>query len=1055
MKRALAWAAEHPVFANLLMIFLLVAGGLSAINIRREMFPQFDFDAVTVTVVYPGAAPAEIERSVSIKIEEAVRGLDGVRRVESTSSEGRATVKIEVDSTERDPRDVLVDVRNEVSRIDTFPEDINEPQIQLVLNRSEVMTLVLAGPEGVDEETLARVSQELEEDLLLLAEVSEVSVAGVRPYAISVFVREADLQRYGLTFDQVSTAIRGASLDLPLGTMRSDTEERLLRVQRQRYTGRELASVPVLSQADGTRVTLGDVARIEDGFDTDDSRAVRLDGRPAVTLTVRRAESDDVISVARATEAFVAEREGTLPAGLTLAVWKDDSTAVVERLSLLSTNGLQGLALVFAVLLFFLGARLSFWVAFGLPVAFVTALVLLQTFGGSLNMISSFALIMILGILVDDSIVVAENVARHMAQKGYTVQAAVDGLLEVTWPVIASVTTTAVAFLPLFFLPGIMGKFIRIMPVAVVACLIASLVECLLILPAHLAHGKAPRLATSRGLLAGLARIRARIDGATDRFVVQRYGPSVDWALRQRYVVAALAAGFMIVIAGAVASGRPRFTFFPRLDAEYLTATVVMPQGTSAEQTLEVVSKLEEAAGALGDQLAAGDDGSPIARRVLTSVGEGGVHKAKVTLELSPSGERQTRSLEVQKAWTELAGDLPQARQITFGGGGHGPGGRPIEIRVLSRTGEDANGEAVSDGLREALDTYPGVFNVEDNLQPGKQELRFDVRPQADALGVSLRDLARQLNSGFTGQEVHKLQRGQDEVEVRVRYDAATRRDTSRLADMRLRTGDQSLVPLEWAAEVERGRSLSQIERRDGRRVVKVMGDVDTAVTNANEVVRSLRADVVPDLEARYPGVTIDFGGQQEEQTETMVGLLVGFVLAMCGIYAILALLFRSYLQPLVVMTVIPMGFGGAVLGHIVLGWPIMIFSIFGMVGLTGIVVNDALVLIDFINRHRAQGHTALEAAAQAGRVRFRAVFLTTVTTVAGLLPILLMRSLTAQFIIPMALSISAGVMTATILTLYVVPAAYLIIEDLKGLFVVPTPPVNTSTQVEPAATGA
>jgi multidrug efflux pump subunit AcrB len=1028
VRRPIAWAARSPVFANLLMIFLIIGGFFALRVMTREMFPEFSFDKVIVSIVYPGATPEELEDSVTIKVEEAIRDLEGIRLLESTTSEGSVRIVAEVDNRERDPREVLVDVRNEVSRIDTFPEEVKEPNVRLLTNRREALSLALYG--AVEERSLNRLAREIEQELLLLPEVSEVTLSGVRAIQINLRLREADLQRNGLTLEHVSNAVRGASLDLPLGRMRSDREEQLLRVQAERDVGRELGDLPVRTRPDGTRVLLRDVADIDDGF-SEDLQRLRVSGKPGVTFSVQRTSSQDAIRVADVVKRYVERRAPTLPEGLSLEVWKDGSQGVVDRLELLTRNGSQGLGLVFAALLVFLGVRLSFWVAAGLPVAFLTAMILLLAFGGSLNMISSFALIMILGILVDDSIVVAENMARYMREEGHTLEAALKGLEEVTWPVVASVTTTAIAFLPLLFLPGIMGKFIRIMPVAVVACLVASLVECLLILPAHLAHGAPPSGPQTR-----LQRWRERFDSWVDGFIQQRYGPTVDWSIRNRYVIAALSVAFMIIIAGLVASGRPKFMFFPRLDADTIKATVQLPEGSSFESTAKVVALLEAAASELNEELPKAHDGGPIARRIKSHLGKGGVNKAEVELELVKSELRDTTHLEVVKRWKEKVGDLPQASSLSFAGTSHRPGGRPIELRVLCDNPEHAQSVALE--LRQALASYPGVFNIDDNLEPGKRELRLRLRPEAHSLGLTERDLARQLQAGFTGREVQKLQRGREEVEVRVRYARDERRRQEQLDALRLRLPDGRLVPLSWATVVERGRGLSKIERRDGRRVVVVSSDVDDSVTNANDVVSSVWERTVPELLARYPGLEVAFGGAQEEQRATLTSLIGGFVLAMFGIYAILALLFGSYTQPLVVLLAVPMGFGGAILGHAILGLPLMIFSIFGMVGLTGIVVNDSLVLIDAINRARAKGASSYEAACAAGRRRFRAVFLTTVTTVAGLLPLLLETSLTAQFIIPMAVSIASGVAVATFLTLYVVPSAYLIIEDMRDVFYSP-----------------
>lgn len=1031
MKAFFAWAARTPVFANLLMLFLIVAGVVATLLMTRELFPEFSFDKVVISVAYPGATPDELEESVAVKIEEAIRGVQGVRLIETTVTEGSASVSAEIDAQERDPREALVDIRNEVSRITTFPDDVKEPVVSLTINRREVVTLAMWG--DLEERSLDTLAREMEQELLNFPEVSEVITSGLRAPQINILVREADLQRYGLSIEAVSAAIRGASLNLPLGRLRSSNEEQILRVEAEQEVGRELAALVIMSRPDGTQVHLRDVADVDDGF-SEDPLETHVDGAPAVTFTVQRTSSQDVVSAAGRVKAYVEAKQKVLPPGVRFEVWKDQSQNVVDRLDLLTKNGAQGLLLVFVALLVFLGVRLSFWVAAGLPVAFLAAMVLLLAFGGSLNMISSFALIMILGILVDDSIVVAENIARHMREGGYTLESALAGLEEVTLPVIASVTTTAVAFLPLFYVSGIMGKFIRIMPVAVVACLIASLIECLLILPAHLSHARPP---ARSGTL--LQRARTRFDGWAEHFIYDIYGPSVDFALRWRYPVAGLALAFLIVIAGLVASGRPRFVFFPSLDADTIQATITMPQGTSYEQTAEVVARLEAGARKIGQDLPPASDGGLVTRRIKSSVGSGGGHKGEVELELVTSENRDVTSAAILQRWRDAVGPVPAAASVNYSGSRHRPGGKPIELRLMPRN--PAHAEPLARELCAALGKFPGVYNIDDNLEPGKRELRLGLREPARNLGLSERELAIQVQYGFIGREVQKLQRGREEVEVRVRYARQLRQSQTDLDGLRLRSPSGDLVPLGWAAEALRERGLSKIERRDGSRVVVVSAEVDDAQTNANEVVSSLQAEggAIPTLLAKYPA-DFAFGGAQEEQRASLVSLFVGFLLALFGIYAILALLFNSYVQPMVVISAVPVGFGGAILGHIVFGVPLTIFSIFGMVGLTGIVVNDSLVLIDAINRRRREGLTPWKAAAEAGRIRFRAVFLTTLTTVAGLLPILLETSLTAQFIIPMAISIASGVAVATILTLYVVPALYLIIEDIRSTLVRPVP---------------
>ncbi|MEZ6189455.1 MAG: efflux RND transporter permease subunit [Planctomycetota bacterium] len=1044
MNELLRKATRSPVFANLLMAVLMIAGISSVISLRRETFPEFSFDRISVSVIFPGASPDDVEEGITIKIEEAVRTLNGVRKVESTSSEGVARVFVEVDADERDPRDVLTDVRNEVARLDTFPEDAEVPVIELLVNRREVMKLVLAG--DLDEEALYELARDAEQDLLSLPEISEVQLGGTRERELMIAVRERALQERNLSFAQVAAAVRQRSLDLPLGKLRGQEEELLLRVRAQAERGREFEELPIVTRPDGTQVLLRDVAAVSDGFVEDEAR-FSLDGLPAVTVSALRTGSVDTLKAADAVRGYVENAQKYLPEGVRFEVWTDDSTMVVDRLGLMAKNGLQGLALVFVVLLVFLGPRLSFWVAVGLPVAFLAALFFLEHLGGSLNMISSFALIMVLGILVDDAIVVGENIARSLRENGYNLKAAVDGLLEVSSPVIASVTTTIVAFLPLMYIEGTMGKFMAIMPVAVIACLVASLIEALFILPSHLAHATPPRRESWS------ARAQEKVDGFVDDFVARRYGPSVDWALRRRYLVVAACGGFLILVLGIAFSGRPGFVFFPRIDSESVQATVTMPSGTALDVTAAAAAQLEGAVEALRQELPQADDGGPIVRRCLVEEGGGSSNVAVVRLELCRSQYRELTSLDVIARWRELAGEIPLARSLLYSGSNHGPRGSPIELRLLT---EDMQGAAeATEVLREALAERAGVFNVDDNLDPGKRELRLALKPEAASLGLTLQDLAGQVAAGFTGTKLRTVQRGRDEVEVRLRYDRVLRNSLKRLDQLQVRAVDGALIPLSWVARVERGRSVNQAERLDGRRLVKITADVDDSVTKANDVVRALREDVLPALRERYPRIDFQFGGASEQQAETLGSMLTGFLLAMIGIYAILSLLFGSYIQPVIIMLLIPVGFGGAILGHVIVGIPIQIFSLFGMVGLTGIVVNDALVLIDFVNRARAEGHSPLEAARQAGRIRFRAVFLTTVTTVAGLLPLLLETSLTAQFLIPMAVSIAAGVTTATALTLYAVPCLYAVVEDVRAFYYPPQQPAEPAAPAPPAELAA
>ncbi len=1037
MHRLIRAAVFNPVATNLLMLVLIVAGTWSALNLQREMFPQLSFDMIQTSINFDGATPEEVEESIVVKVEEAIHSVEGIRRVFSASYEGRGVVWAELDP-EADNRTVKDEIEDEVAKIDTFPDDAKEPRFVELKERTQVINIAIYGDQS--EKTLKETAKRIRDDLLDYSTISQVTVIGTREYEIAIELSEETLRRYGLTLDQVSALVRNSSLDLPAGDLKTPSQDIVVRTAGQRYTAAEFAAIPVLTTEDGTVLALGDLATVIDGFEEAD-QVGRFNGQAGVLVAVFKADREDALSISEAVQAYVKEEQGRLPEGINLSVWGDTSPIIRGRLELLTNNGLMGLVLVAVCLWVFLNFRLAFWVTVGLPVAFMASFWLLDIYGGSMNMITMFAIIMALGILVDDAIVVGENIYSHWIRGKSPIQAAIDGAYEVAIPVLAAVSTTIAAFIPLFIMEGILGKFISILPVAVVTALIASLVECLLIMPPHLAHSLPrinPEAQVAQGWRGRSQRLRRMIDGAVDALIKRFYLPILRRLMSFRVVVAAAALAILLIALGVVAGGHINFFLFPKTDAETILARLTLPQGTPTERTLDAVGQLEKAVWQVNDHFhLQSAQGGKVVQRVMTFVGtqssrnpEIGSHAGEVVVELMPVEQRGVSSNAILAKWRELSGDVPEAIALTYGTREVGPGGAPIEVRLIGQ--EFADLRQVADALKTELATYPGVFDIQDDFRPGKVEMRLALKPSARVLGFTLADLARQVRQGFYGAEALRLQRGRDDVRVMVRYPAAGRRSLGDVERMRLRTPDGREVPFAEVASVTLQQGYSVIRHNDRERVVSVTADVDVAVGNAEKILADLRENFLPPLMARFDDVRTSFEGQHRETQKSVQSLFRGFLLSMLIIYAVLATVFRSYLQPLVVMAVIPFGLIGALVGHLLMGVDLTMMSLFGLVALSGVVVNDALVLLDFVNRARREGMPVLPAVLAGGQARFRAIMLTSVTTVAGLLPILLEKSFQAQFLVPMAISISFGLMGATLLVLILVPALYLLVVDLR-----------------------
>ena len=1040
MKGPIAWFAGNPVAANLLMVIIMAGGVMSASRVKLELFPEFSVDVITVTVPYPGAAPEEVEESVCVKIEEKIQDLEGIKRLSSTARENAGTVAIEV-LPGYEVRELMDDVKSRVDAIDTFPAETEKPVIQEIVLRNHVASVTVWG--DADELALRKLGEKIREDLLDLPDITQVELTNVRPYEISIEVSEHALRKYGLSFDEVSAAVRRSSLDLPGGSVKTGGGEILLRTKGQAYTGDAFRELVLLTREDGTRLKVGDVATVVDGFeDTDQSG--QFNGKPAVTVKVFKVGSQNLLAVARSVKDYVADAEAGMPEGVELTLWQDQSHWLEGRLNLLIRNARAGLVLVFIVLALFLRLRLAFWVSLGIPISFLGALLMMPVLDVSMNMVSMFAFILVLGIVVDDAIVVGESIHTEQGKGGDSLEAAIRGTRRVAVPVIFAILTTVAAFLPMVFLPGVMGKFIRVIPLIVIPTVLFSLVESKLILPAHLAHRAGDSSVEKRP--GRLARLKGFFAESLLWFAQRVYQPVVATALRWRYATVAGFACVLLMTVGLIAGGRMDFTFFPKMESEIVVAQLTMPQGTSVENTARGVRQLEQAALALREQLRDEDGEGSAVKNVITAVGDQPVTRdlsnghvqafgsqfGEVTLELAPTEARSIGSSEISRRWRERTGLIADAVELSFIGT-MGAVGKPIDIQL---SGSDLNElRAAADRLKEKLGAYPGIYGISDSFRAGKKEVKLSIKPTAEALGLSLSDLARQVRQGFYGEEAQRIQRGRDDVAVMIRYTEAERRTLAALENMRIRTADGAEVPFATVAEADYGRGYASIKRTDRRRTIDVTADVDTGVANANEILSDLARGGLPEIRDDFPSVKYSLEGEQKEQQDSMSGMFGGFLLSLLMIYALMAVPFKSYTQPLIVMAAIPFGLVGAIWGHVAMGMDLSVMSVLGMVALAGVAVNDSLVLVDYVNRLRRDEEVSImQAARQAGVARFRPILLTSMTTFAGLLPILCETSLQAKFLIPMAVSLGFGVLFATVITLVLVPSAYLILEDLKAI---------------------
>jgi len=1041
MNGMIAWFVRNPVASNVLMIAVVMVGAFTLADLRQEVVPTIEQEMVQVSVTYPGASPEEIEEAICMRIEEAVQGLSGVDRLTAQANENFGTVSVKY-LPSADPQKFLDDVKSEIDRIDTFPEGADEPMIQLVEVNSQVLEVAIWG--DADARTLRSVAEEVRAGLQAQPAITQVELSNAAPFEIAIEISEQNLLQYRLSFDEVAAAIRGASMDLPGGSIRTEGGEILVRSRGQAYTAPQYAAIPLRTLADGSRLLLGEVAEIRDGFEETD-QSTRFNGSPAAMMRIYRVGEQNALELAEQARTYLLAKGAELPDGLHLDVFADESRWLKERTGLMLKNGQQGLLLVLLALSLFLRLRLALWVTIGIPIALLGSAALMPGLGVSINLISLMAFITVLGIVVDDAIVVAENVHRHRQMGKDGERAAIDGTREVSVPVVFAVLTTMMTFLPMLFMPGSMGQFSRNIPLIVIACLTFSLIESLLILPSHLRHLPADREEKRGG---PWAHLQSLVNGLTDAFIVRLYQPCLAVCARWRYATLATGLAALMLTASYASSGRIKFNFFPAIEADNVAVELTMPLGTPLTVTEGAIARFETEARALQDELrnAAGQPlivhiatslgGQPYREKQSTAAGGAsesfsGAHLAEVNLELISAEDRELSSSQIAQMWQERVGPIPGAEEVSLNADLLGGGG-DVDIRLSGPELEELRTAAAE--LRHALEEVGGVISAQDSYRQGKREWKLSLTAEGESLGLTLADLARQVRQALYGEEVQSIQRGRDEVEVKLRYPLQDRRALATLETMRIRSPQGAELPFLTVAHVQAGRGFSSIDRTERERSLRVTADIDPTVTTPDQVTQALEAGPLPALLAAHPGLSYGFEGRQKEQQDFMGQLMRLTALALLGVYTLLAIPLRSYFQPLIIMLAIPFGLIGAVWGHALMGMDLAIMSVIGIAALGGVVINDSLVMIDFVNRLRREGTPLRQAVLQAGARRFRPILLTTITTFLGLTPLLLERSLQAQFLIPMAISLAFGVLFATFITLLLVPSAYLVLEDFADL---------------------
>lgn len=1025
----IAWFTKNHVAANLLLISIVFAGLFSlTTQIPLEVFPSFETDRISVSVSLRGSTPEDVEQGVTIRIEESVQDLEGIKQISSRSSEGSASVSIEVDSG-YDPRELLADIKSRVDAINTFPADAEKPVVALAQRKREVIAVTVSSDYG--EKETREYAEQVRDQLLRLPSVTQVELSGVRDYELAIEVSQDTLRQYSLSLSDISRAISNSSTDISAGNLKTEGGDVLIRSKGQAYRKDEFARIAVKNQKDGTIIRLGDIATISDDFEETPVRT-RFNGKQAAFIDVYRIGPQSAITVADEVKEYIEGQQNKLPQGFDLSYWDDDSELVKSRIATLTTNALQGGILVLALLTLFLRPAIAFWVFIGIPVSFMGAFLAMPLFGVTLNIMSLFGFILVLGIVVDDAIVTGENVYTHLKTAESGEQAAILGTQEVATPVTFGVLTTVAAFLPLAFIEGGRGALFAQIPVVVIPVLLFSLIESKFVLPAHLKYIK---LRHEKGEPSKFDKFQQRFADGFELAILKYYQPLLNLALRHKLATVSLFVGIFLIILTMITSGWTKFIFFPRIPSETVRVNLTLPAGTPFEVTNKYVIDMSDKARQLQDKYRDKDSGESVILNILaTTGGRGGAsNSGSVRFEITPAEKRDSDigSRELASEWRELIGVIPGAESLTFRAE-IGRSSDPIDVQLTATSLSTL--QEVAEHVKTRLATYPTVFDIADSMSDGKEELQIELTEQGLALGLNRVDVSQQVRNSFFGAQAQRIQRGRDDVRVMVRLPIDERRSVADLKDILINTPTGGTVPLSHVATLVPGQSPSTINRIDRYRTLNVTADIEKNNTNMTVLQADLKV-FLDELVQQYPGVSHSLEGEAKEQRESFGSLAWALVFVFFIIYGLLAIPFKSYLQPLIVMSVIPFGMIGAVVGHWIMGMDLTIMSLLGMLALIGVVVNDSLVLVDFINKKRSEGGELLEAVKMAGASRFRPVMLTSLTTFIGLMPLLFEKATQAQFLIPMAVSLGFGIIFATFITLLLVPVNYLLMERVQGWF--------------------
>ncbi|PLW69968.1 efflux RND transporter permease subunit [Pseudohalioglobus lutimaris] len=1017
MQKIIAWWVHNPVAANLLMVGILLSGFLGLRAMEREAFPEIKINQASILVTWPGANPEEVEEQVVARIEQALENVDQVYHYDSTASEGYAEINVRT-YPNVDINDFINEIKAAVDGVTSLPRDIEPPRVQRRQNRDEMLRVAVHG--DISERELTRLAEDLKDEIAGLPYVSTINLFGTRKEEVTIELSETAMRRFGLSFEEVANAIRANSINLSSGRVRTETGDVQLRARNLADNQADFERIVIRQTAEGAVIRVGDVARVIDGFEDNEILAT-MNGQPAVLLQILDTENMQVVKASEAVLEWMEEARSRLPQGVELTMWFNTADIYNERMNLIAESSYIGLLLVFMVLILSLRPKVALWVTGGIAVAFIGTFALLPVNDVSMNVISSFAFLMVLGIVVDDAIVVGESIHHHAHISGGGDRSAIQGAMAVSRPVIFAVLTTMIAFAPWLFVSGEAAQMTRQLSIVITVALTLSLVEAFFILPSHLRHLK------PRKELHGLARAQQKVEHSIIDFAENTYRPILRWALEHRYLTASIFIAAFVISIGIFTSGWVRFYFMPQVESEQIYINVTLPNGTPYSRALEILDQLQGAEQALiqeVDQRAEAGEGSG-------KLIEGWYTRSRrdsviAIVKLASPEVRDLSAKEAAERFRELVGDIPDADEIEVN---YTITDNGADVTYLLKHRDPEQLSAASLDLRTQLSSYDGTFFVRDSQRGESDEMILNLRPGVEKLGITLAEVSQQVRQAYFGEEVQRLPRENGDVKVMVKYPAEQRNNLSSLENFRVRTTDGRELPLLSIVEVELGAGVERITRRDGERFIRVRADMDHDLMG--DITKDVNDSFMPKLKQRYPGLEVLKGGQQEQEEEFFSEILALYAVALFMMYALIAVAFHSYWLPLLVMTAIPFGFMGAIFGHLLFGTPMAMFSWFGIGAAAGVVVNDNLVLVDYIGRLRESGKNLHSAIIDAGTNRFRPILLTTVTTFVGLLPIMAEEATNAQFLKPAVLSLAFGVLFALFVTLLMVPALYAIGGDI------------------------